>query len=404
LESAEAGGFRAGAARVDITPDESSPVPMSGFGGRTEPFEKIHDRIFYRAIALDDGHRKAAILVGDVLSVSHAFWETVTKRVEKEFGIPKANVLLCATHTHGAPHDEYRESGAMVEKIVSASAEAIGNLEPARVGAAKGRCNVNVCRCARTAKGNALGGWWLGQNPDGPADKTMHVVKFESLDGRPIAVLANYAAHGTTMGQDNMLLTGDHPGACSRFVEQHYGGDVVVAWTSGAAGDLDPIYAYKEDFGGRISPVDVLGRIQGEEIIRLVETIKTERPSRIRAEQLVIEAPGQKNLSGKNFRPDGSYQFADADPVDVRLSLVELDGIALCGLSGEVLTLIGQRLKERLPAAHAIVVTHANGSSGYLPNDEAYERIGYEILVTRVKPGVERLITDGFLSLLKRSK
>lgn len=398
------GHFRAGAARIDITPSLSDPVPMSGFGGRSDPFTKVHDHIYYRAIVLDDGNQKVAILVGDVLAVSDAFSEKMGKEIELQFGIPQQNVLLCTTHTHAAPTATYHQSDEMTARILALVKEAVDNLEPAQVGAAKGDCNVNINRCARTATGNTLGGWWLGQNPDGPADKTMHVVKFQSLDGCPIAILVNYAAHGTTMGQDNMQISGDHPGACSRFVEAHYENDVVVAWTSGAAGDIDPIYAYRTDFGGRISPIDVLGRIQGEEVIRLANRIKATEPGVIHARQSVIAVPGRKNLSGKGFRPDGSYEFANSDPVDVCLSVLQLGDIAICGVSAEVLTLVGQRLKERSPLENTIMVTHANGDSGYLPNDEAYEHIGYEILVTPFQPGVERLAIEELLRLLNVAK
>ncbi|MHC4593770.1 MAG: neutral/alkaline non-lysosomal ceramidase N-terminal domain-containing protein [Planctomycetota bacterium] len=393
-------GLRAGAARIDITPSEETPVPMSGFGGRTSPFTKIHDRLYYRVIVIENGHVRAAIVVGDVLSISNDFWNKVTEKIAGDIHIPQNHVLLCATHTHGAPYAGYRESDAIVGKILTAVKQATKNLQPARVGAAKGYCNVNICRRARTATGNARGGWWLGQNPDGPVDKTLHVIKFETLEGKPIALLVNYAAHGTTMGQDNMQITGDHPGACSRLVEEHFGGDVVVAWTSGAAGDLDPIYAYRTDFGGRISPVSVLGRIQGEGVIRLVERIDTTSQACISGQQMVVTAPGQKNLSGKKFRPDGDYQFADGESVDIRLAVLQIGEIALCGVSGEVLTLVGQRFKQRSPLPHTIMVTHANGSSGYIPNDEAYEKIGYEILVTRVKPGVEKIVIDGLSGML----
>ena len=50
------------------------------------------------------------------------------------------------------------------------------------------------------------------------------------------------------------------------------------------------------------------------------------------------------------------------------------------------------------------MITHANGASGYLPNDEAYKKIGYEILVTRVKPGVEQIVIDGLLGLIRAAK
>ncbi len=115
----------------------------------------------------------------------------------------------------------------------------------------------------------------------------------------------------------------------------------------------------------------------------------------------MIPVPGRKNVSGLDFRPDGDYVFTDAGPVEIRLTLLQIGEVALCGVSGEVLTLIGQRLKERSPIPHTVMVTHANGGSGYLPNDEAYERIGYEILVTRVKPGVEEALIVNFLGMLE---
>jgi len=73
--------------------------------------------------------------------------------------------------------------------------------------------------------------------------------------------------------------------------------------------------------------------------------------------------------------------------------------IALCGVSCEVLTFVGQRLKQQSPLPDTIMVTHANGSSGYIPNDEAYEKIGYEILVTRFKPGAEKIVIDGLTGM-----
>jgi hypothetical protein len=89
--------------------------------------------------------------------------------------------------------------------------------------------------------------------------------------------------------------------------------------------------------------------------------------------------------------------------VDIRLSLLMVDKIALAGVSGEVLTMIGQRLKRESPFTNTMMITHANGSSGYLPDDAAYERISYEILTARVKPGcAESAIIDGFLRMMDK--
>ena len=397
------GELRVGAARVDIAPAENVHVRLSGFGGRVVPFEGIHDRIYYRVLVVEDGSRTAVIIVGDVLDISHDFWDRMSKRIEREVGIPRRNIIHAGTHTHGAPIEDYTESETIADKIMEAVKQAKSELQPARFGVGKGHCSVNINRRARTARGNALGGWWLGQNPDGPSDKTMHVIKFESLDGKVIAMLCNYSAHGTTMGQDNLKLTADHPGATSRFVEKHYDDTAVVVWTSGAAGDQDPIYAYKKDFGGRISPVEVLGRVQGEEILRIAESMKMTSQGRIRAVQSVVSAPGRKNVSGRSrFRPEGDYEFIATDPVDIRLSVIMINQIALCGVSGEVLTKIGQRLKTESPFAETMMITHANGSSGYIPDDEAYGQLSYEILVTPFQPGVEKIVIDRLLELLNR--
>ena len=78
-----------------------------------------------------------------------------------------------------------------------------------------------------------------------------------------------------------------------------------------------------------------------------------------------------------------------------------IDDIALAGVSGEVLTMIGQRLKKESPFNFTMMVTHANGSVGYIPNDAAYEQPSYEIKSTRFKPGcAEGAIVNGLLDMM----
>jgi hypothetical protein len=51
----------------------------------------------------------------------------------------------------------------------------------------------------------------------------------------------------------------------------------------------------------------------------------------------------------------------------------------VAGVSGELYTMIYQRLKRESPFNHMLMVTHANGSSGYIPSDDAFDQIGYEV-------------------------
>ena len=95
--------FRAGAARADITPPEGAALPMSGYAGREDGFKSIHDRLFVRAVALDDGATRAAIVTADLSAISYSWWERLSAAIQKETGIPRDNILLAATHTHAGP-------------------------------------------------------------------------------------------------------------------------------------------------------------------------------------------------------------------------------------------------------------------------------------------------------------
>ncbi len=274
---------------------------MSGYAGRQQGHAGIHDNLYVRAVVVDDGAAQAAIVSADVIGFGNALWERIAQRVAAETGLARERLLLAAVHTHGAPSTGVYERepspkqaayiAGLEDAIVEAVKKARAALQPARVGFGTGRANVNVNRRARTA----YGGWWLGVNPDGPSDKTVAVVKFESMAGKPIAIFSNFAVHGTVMGQQNMRITGDLPGAAARFVERELGGEVVAPWTSGAAGDQNAIYGPANDF----DQLEVLGQILGEEIVRVARAIKTSpRVPAVRGAQKVVTCPGQKLAPG----------------------------------------------------------------------------------------------------------
>jgi hypothetical protein len=203
------------------------------------------------------------------------------------------------------------------------------------------------------------------------------------------------------MGSRNMLITGDLPGSTSRFVEQQLGQDVVVPWTSGAAGDQNPIYRTEDSFGGRIGSTEILGQILGEEVIRVANEIRTSDRARIAAAQREVTCPGKKSAPDADYRGPGPHTFLDADPVMIRLSGLRIGDVFFGGVSGEVLTRIDERLKNESPLKHTLMVTHTNGSSGYLADDAAYDQVSYEIVTTKVKRGcAEDAIVNGLLGIL----
>jgi len=402
---------------------------MEGYAGRKQGFQGIHDQIYVRAIVLNDGTSSAAILAWELIGMPAPVWQDLSQRISKELDIPADNLILAAEHVHSAPSvaGAYEKGSpatiAYTAKLKAAAFEAVrqakANLQPGRFGFGTGKAYVNINRREYFPKD---GWWWIGYNPEGPSDKTVSVLKFESRSGKPIALFINYGVHGVVMGPDNLEISGDLPGATSRFIERYYEGksdprddagwdlqlspqektsdsQVVALWTSGPAGDQNPIVM---ENGKDFSMVDALGRILGEESVRVANNVTNMSPQiKIWGSQRVVTCPGQTVEEGHT--PRAEYKFRDSDPVDIRLSLLMLNKIALAGVSGEVLTPIFQRLQNESLFTDTIMVTHANGLSDYIPNDTAYSQIGYEVVSSELKPGcAESGIVNGFVNMMKQ--
>jgi neutral ceramidase len=139
-DNAVAQSLRAGAAKVDITPGPD--VPLSGPVGGSGKAANVHDPLFARALAIQDGDVRVVLCVCDVTMIASDLHDRIRARVQQQTGLPKTHLLVSTTHTHRAPrvvelelgeaHDRYR--AGLIDKVAAATAAALGRLEPARVG------------------------------------------------------------------------------------------------------------------------------------------------------------------------------------------------------------------------------------------------------------------------------
>ena len=133
---------------------------------------------------------------------------------------------------------------------------------------------------------------------------------------------------------------------------------------------------------------------------RVAATIHTTDQARVWGKQLVFTCIGRK-LEPSPV-PRKKYSWEDSDPVSIRLSLLLINDISLAGVSSEVMTMIGEHLKRQSPLSHTVIVTHADGSSGYIPDDAGFEQVSYEITTSPLSPGcAENAIVNGFLKLME---
>jgi neutral ceramidase len=421
--------IRAGASRVNITPKKEELAPN---------ILGINDSIYARAIVIDNGQTSAALITVDVGSLRDNNWKNITQRLNKELGIPEQNVLLTATHTHSVP---YNVGGDRLEqKIFTAVKEAKSKLQPARIGFGTGVSYININRNIIDPKTRR---WWEGPNYDGHSDKTVAVMKIEAVDNTPIAVYYNYAMHAVITGQLD-LVSGDVPGAASRYIEDSFDNKVVALWSTGAEGDQNPVY-YQQTYdlreirikdyakkgqdisnsmpsGGtgldRSNPVVIklmnqqkeisnsMGLFLGEEVKYVMRnTPRTESSMKISAAQKEIKLPGRNRTNTGRAGYPGTYTSGDS--VSIRIGVLLLGDIALTYVNGEVFSPIATKLKKESPYAHTVMATVTNGSanSGYIPDDAAFGTYTFEVLSSRLEPGyAERGIIDGILDLMEKLK
>jgi len=389
-----------GAAEVNITPTE--PVPMSGYSSREEPSKGVHDDIFTRALVFQDGqNNRAALISVENIGIPESFWEDVTSSIEKGSHIPRENILLSAVHDHSAPTpaNMYSNSASeqtieytntLKEQVVAVVRQAAANLQPVAYGVGKGVCKMSMNRRALNAKG----GLKIGKNPYGPCDQAVGVVRFDDRQGQPLALFVNWPCHATIMGPGNYLISGDWPGATSRFVAKEMGSQVIVPVTAGASANIDPIYRVLPDFRG--GETEAVGIILGTEVIKVARDIRTYPSGTITSAQRVITLPGKAR--GDSYAPRESYE--PGPDVRVRLSALRVGDVIFAGVSGELFTQIGMQIKALSPYKNTFIITHCNGSSGYLVTDDAYAKGGYEVMATRVMSGAEQEITENLVEMI----
>lgn len=387
----------AGAAKVNITP--STPIPMSGYGGRDEPFKGVHDSLFVTATVFSDGSQKSVIITADLIGFSHDFCKETIHKIETETGIEKDFVLLCANHNHGGPRnktygddvdeDVEKYVNELQQKIIKAVVSADEKMQPAMIGMGVGACNMNINRRARFPDGNV----WLGRNPDGPCDHDVAVIRIDDMNRNLIALHVNWPCHGTASGQENYRITGDWMGAAARFVGTAFDENVIVPVTAGASADINPIYGPNDNF----DEIEAVGMLVGEEVLRVATTIQTFPNGSIESAKMTVMANGKKRLEGR----EPNQKLESSDQVPINLSVMKIGNIIFTGVSGELMTEIGMRIKEESPFKNTVILTHCDGASGYLCTNQAYPEGGYEAQVSKVMPGTEYLISDNLKKMIQ---
>jgi hypothetical protein len=147
---------RAGFGKVEISPSAIG-AELMGYANRDGAATSVHDPLHVRALAIECGDRRVALCSVDLCAVNEDVVAAARARVERERGVPAEHVLVSATHTHSAPHDDDAACwpDGLDARIAAAVAQACDALTPARIGAAE-----EVLRVHRGVATGEVDGVW----------------------------------------------------------------------------------------------------------------------------------------------------------------------------------------------------------------------------------------------------
>jgi hypothetical protein len=398
---AEDPAWRAGVARVNITPD--LPIWLSGYGDRNRPAAEKLDDLWAKALVLEDSSGNRAVLVTlDLVGVNRELSRTICQRIDEKYRIPRANIALCASHTHSGPivRDNLAAMFQLDQKqtqrvkdygkqlpdiIVAAVGDAVDSLSRARLSYATGTASFAVNRrnnpeakVPQLRKENVL---------LGPVDHDVPVLAIHGDDGRLRAVVAGYACHATVLS--GYRISADWPGVAQSEIERRHPGTIALYW-AGCGGDQNPLPrrsvelmhhhgraladAVDAALGAPLAPIPASLRTSYAEI----ELAFGQLPSRAELERDAAGKPPQsrwaKYMLGVWDR-DGSLPRTYPYPVQAWHLGPDVTWLFL---GGEVVVDYALRIKSEFGGKATWVTSYSNDVMGYIPSRRVLAEGGYE--------------------------
>lgn len=437
--------FRAGAAVVDVTPPEF-PVIVNGY-----TFERTaksaNDRLAARALVLDDGACRVAVVVVDSCVMPRSLLDRAKELARQATGIPTDRMLISATHTHSAPsamaalgsREDPDYAAWLPGRIAEAVVRAQRNLAPARVGwTVAAAPELTHCRLWIMAPGSVpltsfgepgkrilmvppyAGPANIG--PAGPVDSDVTLLSVQSPSGRPIALLANYGMHFYGAGVEP--LSADW---CGQFCEQIQARiapdqNFVAIMSQGTSGDQHWMDfsrpAAKGDHKSYAASVVKIAH-EAYENIRYhdwVPLAMRERELKLTVRKvpearLVWAKPIAEKLGDRVPRTREEVYAREQILLSntpstrtLKLQALCVGGLGVTAIPCEVYGITGLRLKAQSPLTPTMNIELANGEEGYIPPPEQHALGGYSTWEARtacLEKTAEPKIVEAVLGLLE---
>ena len=386
LAAPEGEGLTAGAASVEVA--VPSGTPLGGYGGFPRrawmpdllgrhpyafwfrPSLGVHDPLKVRGLVLESDKSRVLWLTLDLVGVDPSLLTALRERLAQR-GQRYSAVIVSASHTHSG-QGAYAESRlfgfvAIDRLSLPVRARILDGLDEAARRAEASKVK------ARVAFGRADVTGITESRVQAPLDPELGVVRVTGQDGRPLAILWNYAIHGTALGRDNLLVSGDLMGDASTRLEHELG--VPALYVNGAVGDVSP---RPRGWTG----VQAGGQALAAGALRAWSQARVESGGvEVATERAKMPAPtvSLHNCLGGWAPAWMSIGLQEAFPTSTEVMAVRIGRTAWVTVPGELETSLGLDLKSRAWERfdRVLIAGLANDYLGYFLTPVDYRRASY---------------------------
>lgn len=362
-------GWKAGAARANITPDES--IWMAGFGFRNKPSEGVTTDIWASALALEDanGHR-AVIIAIDNAGIRKELSDAIRAKLKTAYNLLNEQVVINSSHTHTGPatsarflkdekeKEKVEQYAAKLEnQVVEMVGKVLNSLQPVKIYAGNGVSRFQVNR-----RSNIQYKLHLQEQFNGPNDYAVPVLKVEKASGDLLAILFGYACHASMLR--DYKISGDYPAFARMELEKLYPGAIPVFF-QGAGGN---------QIGHPRNTVEAT-RQAGKSLAAAVERVLSEPMKELTASlatsysEVNLESDQVSQESGSNESVVQTYPY----PVQVW----QMGDLPVITLGGEPVVEYALNLKQ-IFGQEAFIFGYSNNVMAYISTPLGLNEGGYE--------------------------
>jgi neutral ceramidase len=442
-----AGDLQVGVAAVDITPPAG--LRMSGYFSERLNTGTL-DPLWAKAIVLQQGDTKAAIVICDLIGISADIGQQARQAASDNSGIPVKQITLAATHSHTGPlydgslrkflHDaavakhgkdpaeEFDFPAHLIKSVALALQLATEAVKPVTLKSAVGEePRISFNRRFHMKDGSVRFNPGV-KNPDivrvaGPIDPEVGLLSFvDEKTGKPTACLTVFALHLDTVG--GTRYSADYPHYLEAHLRRLFGSSFVSAFGTGTCGDINHIDVTDDKQFADRAATEAIGAKLAETVFATLDKTVEESPQ-LKVAQSTITVPAQEYTpeqiaaAAANMSKIGTRelsfleqveaskitdlsQFYPNKTVDLEVQVIRLsDKTAIVCVPGEVFVELGMAIKAASPFEQTIVIELCNSVPAYIPTRKAFAEGSYETVNSRIAPGGGEKMTEEAIRLLK---